>query len=140
MAKLNIAADIQRSKSINFAYSFRPVYYFSRISGFAPFTISFDSNGTIQVPTIRVFDIVWLILSIFAQILSPILFVRNEKFSIHHISLAILIRSDVISIVVRTTFNISAIVFEMCKRYKAVEILKKITDFDEDVSKEMNIL
>lgn len=139
MAEPNIATNEQRSNAINFAYSFRPIYYFSRIFGFAPFTIMHDSNGTIQVPKIRAFDIVWLILSIFAQVLSPILFFRNEKYSIHHISLTILIRSDIIIIAVRTIFIILAIILEMSKRYKMVEILKKIIDFDEDVSEEMDI-
>lgn len=133
MVLLNIAVDAHRSKTMNFAYCFRPVYYFSRIFGFTPYTIIYDSNGRIQVPKIRVLDIIWLILSIFAQILSPILYTRNEKFSIYHINLAILIRADAIIIAVRTIFNISAIVMDMCNRYKLVETLKKLDDFDDHV-------
>lgn len=134
MVQLNIAADFRRSKTFDFVYCFRPVYYFSRIFGFMPFTVIYDSNGTIQGPKIRVFDILWLILSMFVQILSPILYIQNRKFSIYDISLAILIRSDAIVITMRTVFNISAIIMDMCNRYKLMEILKKINNFDEEVS------
>lgn len=134
MAQPNIVADMHCSNKFNFAYSFRPVYYFSRVFGFSPFTIIYDSNGKIQKAKIRMFDIIWFILSISGQILSPVFYIQNEtSFSIYHISLEILIRSDSIVITMRTIFTILAIVMDMCHRHKLVEILKRIENFDDDV-------
>lgn len=132
MAQPNVAAGVHRSRTFDFVYSIRPIYYFSRIFGYLPFKIVCDSNSIIRSIKVRVFDLLWFILSIFAQILSLTFYIRvstilNEP----HTGLAILI--ETIAMAMRTVFNILAIIMDMCHRYKLLEILKKINNFDTEV-------
>lgn len=135
MAQTNIAASIHRSRAFDFVYCIRPVYYFSRICGFMPYTVIHDLNCKIQRPKIRVYDLIWFILSIFCQILSLVFYFETRVILS---SFAILTESDAIIIAMRTIFNIFAITMDMCHRYKFIEILKKINNFDEDVRHHLN--
>lgn len=44
---------------IDFAYSFRPIYYFSRVYGLMPFTITYNARGSINGLEVRLFDLLW---------------------------------------------------------------------------------
>lgn len=48
------------SKEYDFAHCFRPIYYCSRIFGFMPFSIVYDSSAAIHKPSPRAFDLLWL--------------------------------------------------------------------------------
>lgn len=119
-------------KNFDFAYCFRPVYYFSRIFGFMPFTIVYNSNGAIQGPKIRVFDILWFILSIFLYILSTFMPFRHINYPIN--TSFVLIVGDFLLLKLSLIFSILNVVMDMCNRFKLVDILKNVNSFDEKVS------
>lgn len=115
----------------NFAYCFRPVYYFSRIFGFMSYTIIYDVHGTVQGSKIRVFDILWFIFSIFSQIIPAAFYFQTKRISTVHP--AILIQSVGVVTVTRMVFDISSIVMDLCNRNKLIKIVKKFNIFDENV-------
>lgn len=133
MAQPNITVDIHCSKKLDFVHCFRPVYYFSRIFGYMPFTFIYDSNGTIQELKVRVLDILWLILSIFIHIFIAIIYFRNEGFAIFNGTSDIIIKSDIYLMVLWLIFIILSITMDMCNRSNLMEILKKFNNFDENV-------
>lgn len=66
-------ADDRRSRTpskaadpmeLNSGHSFTFIYYFSRVFGFMPFTIVYDSDGKIQAARIRTIDILWFMITI----------------------------------------------------------------------------
>lgn len=52
------------SRKLTFAHSLKPIYVLSRIFGFMPFTIVFDSNGAVQTARIKAIDFIWFMASI----------------------------------------------------------------------------
>lgn len=136
MAQPNIATDatdIHWPKKMNFAYCFRPVYYVSRIFGYMPFTIIYDSNGAIQRPKIRAFDFIWFILSVLIQTLPPIFYVQNEALSIYYGTSFILSRIDIILVTFWMIYIIVSLVMDMWNRFILIDILKRINNIDEEV-------
>lgn len=128
--------DVNNSKKFNFLYSFRPVYYFSRAMGFMPFTIVCNSNGTIQGPAIRSFDIFWFILSICGYILLTIFSFLNIRFpeNSKNTESTILIGADYFLLLLGFVFSVVVIIMDFCNRFKLVKILKHLNTFDEEAS------
>lgn len=127
-----MAQEITNSKRLTFAHSFKPIYIWSRLFGFMPFTIVFDSDGAIRTAQMRVIDILWLIVSIGIYLLSASHFIiytgRKPVIS------ATLTQGARSIVVFRKLFNCLCIGIDMCNRVKLVDILKKINTFDEKVS------
>lgn len=122
------------SERLTFTHSFKPIYILSRIFGFMPFTIVYDSNGAIQTAQIKVIDFFWFIISIVIYLLSTLYFityVRRKQIPDSFATLAYATRTIVIF---RKLFYCVCISTDMCNRFKLVEILKKINIFDERVS------
>lgn len=127
---------VPNSKKRNFFHSFRPIYYFSRSFGFMPFSIVCNSNGTIQGPTIRSFDMFWFTFSIFLYLSSAFLSFKNAQFLLNSNSTesVILIGADYFILLSGLIFGAIIIVMDMCNRFKLVGILKNIKIFDEEAS------
>lgn len=128
-------STVLNSQKFNFFYSFRPIYYFSRTFGFMPFTIVFNSNGSIQGPNIRTFDILWFIIAITIYILSAIVVLQNTE----HLEIgsttesAILKNTDFVILVSMLFFGALIIAMDMYNRGTIVEMLKSIKSFDDEV-------
>lgn len=120
---------------LNFFYSFRPIYYFSRIFGFMPFTIVCDSTGTAREPAIRSLDIFWFIVSIFSYLLSAFvsfefaLFPQNPDYN----ESVILLGADYVIVISGLVFGAFIIVMDIFNRFKLVGILNDMKTFDEEV-------
>ena len=124
-----------RWKKRDFAYSFLPIYYFSRLFGLMPYSIVYDSIGEIQTPRVRTIDGIWFIISIciyvlaaftnFQSITSPkeMTMVSDALYFGHYM---LLIEGLLVSAV--------SIGFDMHNRYKLVTILKAFICFDKEVS------
>lgn len=127
---------VLNSRKFNFFYSFCPVYYFSRMFGFMPFTIVYDPSGTIQKPVIRSLDIFWLIVSIFVYLLSAFISFQNAHFpqNSNYIESVILLGANYVIMLSGLIFGALIIVLDMCNRFKLVAILNNIKTFDEEVS------
>lgn len=133
--QLKIAENQAKVVQLDFAYTFRPIYYFSRIFGFLPFTIVYNSIGSIQAPKIRVFDMVWFFISIFFYALSIfIIYLRRIKFPKN--ASFILINGDFLLLISGLIFSILVVVMDMCNRYKLVDILRNFNSFDEKASQQ----
>lgn len=123
------------SKRINFFHRFRPVYYFARTLGFLPFSIVCDSNGSVQAPNIRVFDILWFTIAMSIYILSAIIVTRSTEYLEFgsNIEFAVLRITDYLLLVLMLLFGALIIAMDLCNRFKLVGILKNINAFDEEV-------
>lgn len=58
-------------KETDFVKSIRPIYYFSRVFGFLPFSIEFDSKGEVQNARISAFDFLWFVIYYYSDRISP---------------------------------------------------------------------
>lgn len=130
-----VAKKMTNSKKIDFAYSFRPIYYVSRAYGLMPFTITYNSRGQIYGPEVRLFDILWFIIAIFANLSymfmtsKDTLYLQDPKEKSN-----ILIGGDYFLEVFSIMYIITLIGTNMCIRSKFVGIIRKISTFDEEVS------
>lgn len=125
------SSKIRKSKEIDFTDSFRPFYYFARIFGYLPFTISYDSNDSMYRPVVGAFDIVWFIISLCLHI-----FVVIVLLPITHISYAsssISNDSSRLMLIVSLSFGILIIAMDMLHRFKFVDIFNKFNRIDDAV-------
>lgn len=123
------------SKKIDFAYSFRPIYYISRFYGLMPFTITYNSRGTIHGPKVKMFDILWFIVSIIINLIYAFKISKDTLYLQDPKKISnILIGGDYFLEVFSIIFIILLIGMNMCIRSKLVDIVKKINTFDEEVS------
>lgn len=130
----NCSENENPPRKINFAVSFRPIYYFLRVFGFMPFKIVYNSNGEIEGQKITAFDIVWLLISLsfylFAidgnKIWSDIYTLRNFS------SIVIFIRKA--SFILEILFYIIGILMDFHNRRKLVNILQNVDKIDKEVS------
>lgn len=113
-------------------YCFRPIYYFSRIFGVMPFSIVCDLNGEIKKIKISVFDGLWFFISISIYLLMAIIYQRDLKLVIDQRSF--LYAAGNFLLILSLAIYVIAIGTDMYNRSKYVEILKKITVFDNEVS------
>lgn len=122
-------------RKFNFAYTFRPVYYFCRVFGLMPFKITYYSNGTIHGFEIATFDIIWFIMSMAFNLILVYYMVDNSEHVENLKSMSIiLVGGDFILQVFSMIFDIIFIIMDMCISAKLVRILQKINAFDEEVS------
>lgn len=124
------------SEQRNFAFCFRPIYYFARVCGQMPFTITSHTNAAIVEAKVHKRDIIWFAISMFIQISfiwMAIKFYRSyqqeKEFTstIYFGNLTIWFISLLCGICVMTLHQIN--------RLKIVRILNKITVFDTEVRK-----
>lgn len=130
--QIKVAECTAKVNKLDLAYTFRPVYYFSRIFGFLSFSIAYNSDGSIQGPKVRAFDITWFILAISLYVLSAFMhfrsidYLKNQSF--------IMIDGDFLLLKLSLVSCILVIVMDMCNRVKLVDIVKNFNSFDEKVS------
>lgn len=133
--RLKPSLKTAHTRKLNFAYTFRPVYYFCRAFGLMPFKITYYSNGTIHGFEITTFDIMWFIISMGFNLILTFFMIDNSQHveNLKDMSI-ILVGGDFILQVFSMIFDIILIVMDMCISSRLVRILKKINAFDEEVS------
>lgn len=132
------AIKMRLSKNLNFMYSFRPVYYFNRVYGFLPFTITYNSRGKIHGLNVETFDILWFGISIIINLILAFTISKDtEILQDSEDGSIILVGGDYLSHMLSMIFDTLLIGTDMCIRYKLVNILKKINTFDEKVSQDL---
>lgn len=129
------AADRKdNSKKLHFEYTFRPIYYISRVFGQMPFSFVRDSNGEIQVSKVGILDGIWCIVSI--------LMYSGMAYSVYcsieipqdpSVNSSTLLKGDNLSILIEFILCLFMIGVDMFNRSKLVNILKDFTIFDEQV-------
>lgn len=123
------------TNKMNFAYSFRPVYYFSRMFGLLPFSIVYDSNGDVLRARVTAIDILWFIISVCIYLLLAFLSYTNMRLPDGPIESPLLIASDYTLLIVGLIYGAVIIVFDMYNRSTFIDILKKFTAFDMEVNR-----
>lgn len=124
-----------QSEEFTVEYGFRPFYYLSRVFGFMPFTIICDVNGRAQESKVKCRDILWLAILISSYLLLGVVIFGSMNISQDSItSEYVLVLSEYILAAFLLVFGIFVIGMDMCVRFKLVDILKKFTMFDTEVS------
>lgn len=123
------------SKNFNFIHSFRPIYRYSRVYGFMPFTIYYNSRGTIHGLKVETFDILWFGVSILVNLTLAFMISKDTEY-LHETKNGsiILMGGDYLLQISSMIFDAVFIATDLCIRYKLVDILRKINIFDEKVS------
>lgn len=123
------------TKIMNFSTVFRPLHYFSRIWGLAPFSIVTNSNGDVQEPKVHLCDSLWFLIMLcmylsFANYTLEVF--ANTRGNYNEKSW---IMSVCAILMVGLTFihGILAIIINVCNRYKLVDMVKMFTRFDKEV-------
>lgn len=124
---------MEELNELDFAYTFRPIYYFSRIFGLMPFTITYYPNGQVKGTRIGLIDGVWLCIAIIAYFSSAYNTYQMMKIVVVPDSPILFNLSFTIQI--SRLFSGGVIVWlDFCNRFRYVNILKKLSTFDRTVS------
>lgn len=124
--------------SQSFAYGFRPIYYFARVAGQMPFTITHQPNSSIVKVNFHKRDFIWLVLSMCIQIYLSYLAIQMVRSTVHDQSKSetSTVHLGTLTIWLLTSLlGITAMILDTSNRFKIGEILNKITTFDKEVSK-----
>lgn len=113
-------------EKLNFAYSFRPVYYFLQLFGLWSFSIISDSNGEIKMCKVTKFDGLWFIISLCTSMFMAFL-VKNYAIATPMYVFGIIFG------MLCCIYSSTEIIVNMWNRYKLITILKKLTIFDKEV-------
>lgn len=133
--RLRPAIKMPFPRKLNFAYTFRPIYYFCRVFGLMPFKITYHSNGTIHGFKIGAFDILWCIISMSFNLILASLSFKNSPSVVDLKTVSIiLVGGDFILQIFSLLFDAIVIGMDLCFCSKLVRILKKINNFDDEVS------
>lgn len=128
-----------RSKENNIAYSLIPIYILSRTIGLVPFSIIRDSIGRVQEARVSLFDFCWFVISVLLYLVASFFCYQNLcliiKLPQDPNTSIILTIGDHLLIIFGLIYGAIIIAMDMYNRRRLVEILKKITVFDEEVSK-----
>lgn len=123
------------SEKFNFMYSFRPIYFYSRVCGFMPFTITYKSCGAIDGLRIKKFDTLWFGVSIVINVtLAYMISMDTEYLHETKNGSIILMGGDYLLQISSMIFDAVFIFADLCIRHKFVDILRKINIFDEQVT------
>lgn len=123
----------EASEKQNFSHCFRPIYYFARVAGQMPFTITSCRNGATVAAKFNICDFIWLAISLGIHIY--FIHWTFKEFE----SYKILSADDVLAIFNLTMWianfflGIFFMVLDAYNRLKIVEMLNKITMFDQEV-------
>lgn len=129
------------AQQLDFIDSFKPIYYFLRILGLMPFSITRSSNGNISEPKVKKSNGLWFLFSI--CIYSMASFISFEYVKFNRESNAYLYMMVLSQNLLLTTGLICCVLFvamDMCNRFKLVDILQKFMIFDKEVSDFVPIL
>lgn len=114
------------------SFSFRPIYYFSRLFGFFPFSIVYDTNGEILRSKVRVID---------GVLFAALIFLHFASASYYHMRPSM--RSPiphVFGIANKITYqmihyhNVIIITMNMYNRQKIINIIKSFNIIDKKVT------
>lgn len=121
------------AKAPDFAYSFRPFYYFSRMVGLMPFSIIYDTNGQIQGPKARLYDVVWFVISMCVYLFIVYNSYGGTQFTSDGMMPTILTLAESFQTIVCTISELVTIAMDMYNRRRMIDILKMFNAFDKEV-------
>lgn len=118
----------------SFTSSLKIIYIFSRVCGLLPFSVARQANGEIRENRVNVFDFLWFIVWVLVMSYLAINCVNVTKFPENpNIPHALTIGHPVL-ITLGYAYAAIGTVFDMCNRFKLMEMAKSFTAFDKEVS------
>lgn len=124
---MNEVENTSKTKSKGLKHVFQPIYCFSRSAGLWPFTVTYDSNGSIEETRVHLFDIIWFLMSVCFYLTG--LFFAFDK--VKKVKTSIMLFSIHIPSLL---FGPVCIVLDMFNRKRLVNILDDFIAFDREVS------
>lgn len=127
--------DIFKVPSQMGQHSFKSVYYFSRCVGLWPFTITYNSNGSIKNARVYLLDGLWLLISVclyLAALFYTIDDIKNAQPPNRNIRFSDLI--FYLSQIPPLLFGPIGIALDLLNRNNLIGILEKFIIFDNQVS------
>lgn len=122
-----------RWKKLDFAYSFLPVYYFSRVLGLLPYSFMCDSEGELQAPQVDLIDGIWFLLSMFIYVLAAFTNYQMIKMPKQIAISSPLYFGHYTLLIQGLLICAISIAMDMFNRKKFVTVLKTFIDFDKEV-------
>lgn len=124
--KMNFLKNRPEDRPKRAQHSFQPVYYFSRFAGLWPFTIVYNSNGSIKGARVQLLDILWFLVSIcfyFESLFNAMDEMKNSGEN----------KIFFISNIPPLLFGPICIALDMFNRKSLTNILDKFITFDNEV-------
>lgn len=122
-----------KSRPKKIQHSFLPIYYFSRAIGLWPFSITYNSNGTIKA-RVRLLDSLWFIISICLYLTALFYACENMKYvQTENANYYLMDLMSFISQIPILLFGPVNIILDMVNRNSLVNILAKCIIFDREV-------
>lgn len=119
---------------LNFAYSFRPIYYFSRVFGLMPFSVKYDSNGQPQMPRVGILDSLWFVTTICVYLSMAYISYQQMTLPQDPNAPKVLVFSEYLLQILGLVYGALIIGMDLCNRFKLVDVLKQLTTFDKEAS------
>lgn len=118
----------------SFAYCLRPIYYFARICGQMPFSITHQPNSSIVKVNFHKRDIIWLILSMSVQVTLIFRAIQMLKSYRHTNSATFTLHLGHSTIwFLNSILGICVMILDALNSGKIVRILNDFTSFDKEV-------
>lgn len=123
-------------KSLTFAYSFRPIYYYARVCGLMPFSITSSANSAIFGAKFQKRDFIWLAISMCIHIFFIYIVIQPFK-SLESIDpdRIVVVLYNLSIFLLSLLFGFVYMIWDACNRFKFVKIFNEITIFDNEVCK-----
>lgn len=116
---------------------FRPIYCYSRIFGFLPFSIVRNSNGEMESCKVKTIDFLWFAISFcICLLLAMYNYYLFTTYINPYLQIAMYVLKIGNTVLVMLNFISSAILsaIEMYNRHKFLDILKEFEHFDREAS------
>lgn len=131
----NLEKDDPQSDPRNFVYCFQPIYYFSRVFGFMPFSIVWNSRKECYVARVRTMDGLWFtaFICVYMYFVIDICISRlfNPALKIYLPLLFVLVGT--IYQILSLLFGAALIALDITNRSKYIDILNMLNLFDKEV-------
>lgn len=129
-----VEEEVHSEGKADFVYSFKPIYYFSRVCGLMPFSIIYDSSHKIHKIKVCAFDVLWFVISIYLYLYVAFISYKEMTYpKSRNMPKNIMILGDSFILIFVLLFGAMNIIIDMCNRVKLSEILRMFTAFDKEV-------
>lgn len=131
----NSSANNDREQKIKVAYGFQPIYIVSRLFGLMPYSIICKPNGEVKEARVKIFDLIWFIISICMCFAFALITFQNLKLPENKNESIILRIGDDLILIVGLLLGCVMIIIDMCNRFKLINILRQFEIFDKEVNR-----
>lgn len=129
-----IENDDDDDRKFDFYHAFMPLYTFSRLFGYMPFSIVRSLNGNILTSKVTVLDLIWFFITIVWYFLLAAIATKNLRLPQDPNESLTINVGDHLLLIVGLLLGIFSIIMDMFNRNKIVKIVQNFNTFDDEVS------